>query len=143
MRALLQETGTAGLSFQDIPPEFREVVERGWSSTPAGGRVLTDLLPENLPEFSDRLAEETTVNGRGMTDYDLSSATDERAPLLVRRCLAYVAACLHGAQKHFGDTAVKGYVSFSLRRHRQGTTDLPRHLLHPAGIQLLRPSRPR
>ncbi|MEU1486907.1 hypothetical protein [Streptomyces sp. NPDC005752] len=113
MRALLRETGTAGPSPQDIPPVFREVVERGWSVTPAGGRVLTDLLPENLPRYSDRLAEETTVNGRGMTDHDLPSATDERAPLLVRRCLAYVAACLHGAQEHFGDTAVKSYVSLS------------------------------
>lgn len=113
MRALLQETDTTGLSFQDIPPMFREVVERGWSLTPAGGRVLTDLLPENLPEYSDRLSEETTVNGRGMTDYDLPTATDERAPLLVRRCLAYVAACLHRAQEDFGDTAVKSYISFS------------------------------
>ncbi|MEU1486914.1 hypothetical protein [Streptomyces sp. NPDC005752] len=74
------------------------------------GGVLTDLLPEH----SDRLAEEITVNGRGMTDYDLPTATDERAPFLVRRSLAYVAACLHGAQEHFGDTAVKCYVSFSL-----------------------------
>ncbi|MFH9465881.1 hypothetical protein ACH4LT_01055 [Streptomyces clavifer] len=113
MRALLRETDTTGLSSQDIPPLFREVVERGWSMTPAGGRVLTDLLPETLPDSFDRLAEETTVNGRGMTDYDLPAATDERAPLLVRRCLAYVAACLRGAQEHFGDTAVKSYVSFS------------------------------
>ncbi|MBM7437762.1 hypothetical protein [Streptomyces sp. HB132] len=92
---------------------FREVVERGWSSTPAGGRVLTGLLPEYVPHCSDRLAEETTVNGRGMTDYDLPAAPDERAPLLVRRCLAYAAACLRGARDHFGDTAVKSYVSFS------------------------------
>ncbi|MER5275238.1 hypothetical protein ABT025_05715 [Streptomyces sp. NPDC002809] len=49
MRALLQETGTAGLSAQDIPPMFREVVERGRSLTPGDGRVLTDLLPEILP----------------------------------------------------------------------------------------------
>ncbi len=113
MRALLQETDTAGLGVRHIPPMFREVVERGWSLTPAGGRVLIDLLPENLPEYPDRLAEEITVNGRGMTDYDLPTATDERTPLLVRRCLAYVAACLHAAQEHFGDTAVKSYVSFS------------------------------
>ncbi|MEW1692476.1 hypothetical protein ACIQOF_36515 [Streptomyces sp. NPDC091265] len=92
---------------------FREVVERGWSLTPAGGRVLTDLLLENPPEYSDRLAEETTINGRGMTDYDLPTATDERAPVLVRRCLAYVAACLQRAQEDFGDTAVRAYVSLS------------------------------
>ncbi|MGW0671834.1 hypothetical protein [Streptomyces sp. NPDC002746] len=111
MRALLQETDTAGLGAQDIPPEFREVVERGWSLTPAGGRVLTDLLIKDAPQFSDRLAEETTVNGRGMTDYDLPTATDERAPVLVRRCLAYIAACLRRAQEDFGDTAVRAYVS--------------------------------
>lgn len=92
---------------------FREVVERGWSTTPAGGRVLTGLRPEVSATYSDRLGEETTVNGRGMTDYDLPAATDERAPVLVRRCLAYVAVCLRGAQEHFGDTAVKAYVSLS------------------------------
>ncbi|MGN5633834.1 hypothetical protein [Streptomyces sp. AC154] len=92
---------------------FREVVEGGWSLTSAGGRVLTGLLLDIPPRYSDRLAEETTVNGRGMTDYDLPAATDERAPLLVRRCLAYVTACLHRAQGHFGDTAVKSYISFS------------------------------
>lgn len=30
-----------------------------------------------------------------------------------RRCLAYVAACLHRAQEDFGDTAMKSYISFS------------------------------
>lgn len=81
--------------------------------TPAGGRVLTDLLPENLPEHADRLAEETTVNGRGMREYDLPAATDKRTSLVIRTCLAYVSACLHGTQEHFDDTAVKSYVSFS------------------------------
>lgn len=92
---------------------FREVVERGWSLAPAGSRVLTDLLLDNRPRYSDRLTEEGTINGRAMTDYDLPTATDERAPVLVRRCLAYVAACLQRAQEDFGDTAVRAYVSLS------------------------------
>lgn len=39
-----------------------------------------------------------------MTDYGLPAAVGERAPLLIRRRLAYVAACLNGAQDHVGDT---------------------------------------
>ncbi|MEU9533298.1 hypothetical protein [Streptomyces sp. NPDC048213] len=113
MRALLREADTSGLSVQDIPPAFREVVQRGWSLSPSGGRVLTDLLLDVPTQYADRLAEEITVNGRGMTDYDLPSAADERAPLLVRRCLAYVAACLGRARKDFGDSAVRAYVSLS------------------------------
>ncbi|MER5551986.1 hypothetical protein ABT001_09930 [Streptomyces sp. NPDC002793] len=52
-----------------------------------------------------------------MTDYDLPTATDERTPLLVRECLAYVRACLRKAQKEFGDTQVKAYVSLSFADH--------------------------
>ncbi|MFI7285123.1 hypothetical protein ACIBRY_00375 [Streptomyces anulatus] len=35
-------------------------------------------------------------------------------PLLVRRCPAYVCACLRKAQGEFGDTQVNAYVSLSL-----------------------------
>lgn len=34
------------------------------------------------------MAEETTVDGRGTAHYDLPAATDNRAPLLLRTCLA-------------------------------------------------------
>lgn len=113
MRELLRATGVFGLSHQDIPPLFREVAERGWSVTAAGGRVLTALRPETPGRYVDRLAEETTVNGRGMTDYDLPAAPHERTPLLVRRCLAYVCACLRTAREEFGDSRVRAYVSLS------------------------------
>ncbi|MCR8946292.1 MULTISPECIES: hypothetical protein [Streptomyces] len=113
MREILRTTEVTNLSDQDIPPMFREVVERGWSVTAAGGRVLTDLRPETSGTYVDRLAEETTINGRGMTDYDLPAAPGERTPLLVRRCLAYVCACLRKAQEEFRDTQVKAYVSLS------------------------------
>ncbi|WP_432150995.1 hypothetical protein [Streptomyces sp. bgisy029] len=113
MREILRTTDSTDLSDRDIPPMFLEVVERGWSLTAAGGRVLTDLCPEAPGTYAARLTEETTINGRGMTDYDLPAAPDERTPLLVRRCLAYVHACLRKAQKEFGDTRVKAYVSLS------------------------------
>ncbi len=70
---------------------FLEVVECGWSLTAAGGRALTDLCP----------------------DYDLPATPGERTPLLVRRCLAYVCACLRKAQEEFRDTQVKAYVPLS------------------------------
>ncbi|MGW6584775.1 hypothetical protein [Streptomyces sp. MCL20-2] len=113
MQALIRVTDLSGLSHQDIPPLFRDVAERGWSVTAAGGRVLTGLRPETPGRYVDRLAEETTVNGRGMTDYDLPTAPHGRTPLLVRRCLAYVSACLRKAQGEFGDSRVKAYVSLS------------------------------
>ncbi|WP_330239715.1 hypothetical protein [Streptomyces sp. NBC_00525] len=106
-------TDLSDLTDGDIPPFFREVVERGWSVTPSGGRVLADLCPETFSTYADRIAEETTINGRGMTDYDLPAAPHERTPLLVRRCLAYVWACLRKAHAHFGDTQVTAYVSLS------------------------------
>ncbi|WP_329157489.1 hypothetical protein OHA63_19030 [Streptomyces anulatus] len=113
MREILRTTDVTGLGDRDIPPKFLEVVERGWSLTAAGGRVLTGLRPETPGTYVDRLAEETTINGRGMTDYDLPAAPDERTPRLLRRCLAYVCACLRKAQEEFGDTQVKAYVSLS------------------------------
>ncbi|MEU3703153.1 hypothetical protein AB0E82_12760 [Streptomyces anulatus] len=113
MWKILRATDITGLSHRNIPLMFREVVECGWSVAAAGGRVLTDLIPEAPGAYGDRLAEETTVNGRGMTDYDLPAAPDERTPLLVRRCLAYVCACLRKAQEEFGDTQVKVCVSLS------------------------------
>ncbi|MFB8217689.1 hypothetical protein [Streptomyces anulatus] len=113
MREILRTADVTEASVRDIPPGFLEVVERGWSLTAAGGRVLTGLRPEASGTYVDRLSEETTVNGRGMTDYDLPAAPDERIPLLVRRCLAYVCACLRTAREEFGDTRVKAYVSLS------------------------------
>ncbi|MFF2861600.1 hypothetical protein ACFVSX_17090 [Streptomyces rubiginosohelvolus] len=113
MREILRTTEITNLSDHDIPAMFREVVERGWSVTAAGGRVLTDLRPATSGTYVDRLAEETTINGRGMIDYDLPATPGERTPLLVRRCLAYVYACLRKAQEEFRDTQVKAYVSLS------------------------------
>ncbi|CAO0830777.1 putative protein OS=Streptomyces microflavus OX=1919 GN=Smic_36590 PE=4 SV=1 [Streptomyces microflavus] len=120
MREILRATDFAGLSDQDIPPPFREVVGRGWAVTPAGGRVLAELRPEVTGTYLDRLAEETTVNGRGMTDYDLPAAPRERTPLLVRRCLAYACACLREAREEFGDGEVKAYVSLSFADTEEG-----------------------
>ncbi|WP_225801508.1 hypothetical protein [Streptomyces sp. NK15101] len=117
MRKLLADADLAGLSSSDIPPMFQEVVERGWSVTGSGARVLTDLRPDTAGSYFDRLTEETTLNGRGMTDYDLSAepaAADERANVLLRRCLAYAAGCLRAARDHFGDDEVRAYVSLSL-----------------------------
>ncbi|MGW5422690.1 hypothetical protein [Streptomyces sp. NPDC003943] len=116
MRMLLADALT-GLSSSDIPPMFQEVVEQGWSVTGSGARVLTGLRPDPAGSYFDRLAEETTVNGRGMTDYDLPAepaAASQRTKVLLRRCLVYAAACLRAARDHFGDDAVRGYVSLSL-----------------------------
>ncbi|CAM5672031.1 hypothetical protein SMICM304S_11919 [Streptomyces microflavus] len=82
--------------------------------------MLAELRPEVTGTYLDRLAEETTVNGRGMTDYDLPAAPRERTPLLVRRCLAYACACLREAREEFGDGEVKAYVSLSFADTEEG-----------------------
>ncbi|MFI8963403.1 hypothetical protein ACIGO8_14965 [Streptomyces sp. NPDC053493] len=137
MRDLLAEADLTGLSPADVPPGFRDVVAGGWSVTASGARVLTALHAGPGGAFFDRLAEETTVNGRGMTDHDLPAGADTgdgtgdgpgtgdggavgaavgaavRAHTLLRRCLAYAAGCLRAAEETFGDDAVRAYVVLS------------------------------
>ena len=55
MRELLRATGVSGLGHHDIPPLFRDVAERGWSVTAAGGRVLNGLRPETPGRYVDRV----------------------------------------------------------------------------------------
>ncbi|WP_046778589.1 hypothetical protein [Streptomyces yangpuensis] len=114
MTELLAQYPPTGLTDDDIPSLFREVKEEGWSYTPNGARVLTGLLPDFAASYSDVLREETSINGRGMTDYDLPVAESERTRPLLRRCLAYALACLDEAEKKFGDQEVRSYVVLSL-----------------------------
>ena len=51
-----------------------------------------------------------------ISDHDLPAepaTADERATVLLRRCLAYAAGCLRAARDAFGDDAVRAYVSLS------------------------------
>lgn len=71
MRDILRATDVTGLSDRDIPLPFHEVVERGWSVTAAGRRVLAALRAEvTARHLLGRLAERVPVNGRGMSDAD-------------------------------------------------------------------------
>ncbi|MER6018903.1 hypothetical protein [Streptomyces anulatus] len=65
---------------------------------------VTELSGRDIPPVFLEVVE------RG---WSLPAGPDERTPLLVRRCLAYVCACLRTAQEQFGDTRVKAYVSLS------------------------------
>ncbi|MER7106239.1 hypothetical protein [Streptomyces sp. NPDC000229] len=114
MSSLLEDFPLTDLRDEDIPPMFSEVKEEGWSYTPNGARVLTGLLPENHSPYFDVLQEETSINGRGMIDYDLPATGAERTEALLRRSLSYAFACLGKAGERFGDQEVKAYVSLSL-----------------------------
>ncbi|MFJ7775343.1 hypothetical protein [Streptomyces yangpuensis] len=114
MNRLLAEHPVAGLTDEDIPLMFREVKDEGWAYTPNGARVLSGLVSDVAPSYFDVLQEETSINGRGMTDYDLPEAAAERTGPLLRRCLAYALGCLDEAERKFGDGEVRSYVTLSL-----------------------------
>ncbi|MCX4716969.1 hypothetical protein [Streptomyces virginiae] len=114
MTRMLAEYPVSELTDRDIPPMFHEVAVEGWSYTPNGARVLTGLVPELAGSYVDVLQEETSINGRGMIDYDLPAAESDRTGPLLRRCLAYVFACLVEAERKFGDQEVRSYVILSL-----------------------------
>ncbi|MFF1782153.1 hypothetical protein ACIQK5_19175 [Streptomyces virginiae] len=114
MSRLLAELPAGELTVDDVPPMFREVAAEGWSYTPNGARVLSGLVPEFTGSYVDVLQEETSINGRGMTDHDLPAAEPERTGPLLRRCLAYAFACLVEAERRFGDRDVRAYLILSL-----------------------------
>jgi hypothetical protein len=114
MSRLLEEFPVSNLGDEDIPPIFLEVVNEGWSYTANGARVLTGLIPDVASSYFDLLQEETSINGRGMTDYDLPQTGSARTVTLLRRCFSYAFACLREAEKAFGDQGVRAYVSLSL-----------------------------
>ncbi len=114
MTRMLAEYPVAELADRDIPPMFHEVAAEGWSYTPNGARVLTGLVPELASSYFDVLQEETSINGRGMIDYDLPTAESERTGPLLRRCLSYAFTCLVEAERKFGDREVRSYVILSM-----------------------------
>lgn len=114
MAELLTKYPPVGLTDEDIPPMFREVKEEGWAYTPNGARVLAGLIPDFATSYFDVLQEETSINGRGMTDHDLPVTESERTGPLLRRCLAYAFACLGEAEKRFGDQEMRSYIVLSL-----------------------------
>ncbi|MGW1493810.1 hypothetical protein [Streptomyces sp. NPDC002402] len=114
MSELLQEFPVADLKDEDIPPMFLEVMRAGWSYTPNGARVLTDLIPDVTSPYFDVLQEETSINGRGMIDYDLPPTGPERTGTLLKRCLSYAFGALDEASKIFEDREVRAYVLLSL-----------------------------
>ncbi|MFD4557094.1 hypothetical protein ACFWP5_22720 [Streptomyces sp. NPDC058469] len=80
---------------EDVPDPFRAIVRAGWTSE-GDAQLLTALFSgysgTPLTEFDDVIHYEATVNGRGMTDYDLPESDPERDKTLLRRSLGY--ACI-------------------------------------------------
>jgi hypothetical protein len=114
MAAMMQRTDLTRLSEPDIPLPFRDVAGRGWTVGSDGAVLLTELTEGTVGSFFDVVQEETSVNGRGMTDYDLPESGQSREEQLLRRCLAYSFACLESAADQFGKNSVCAYVSLSM-----------------------------
>ncbi|MGW4676203.1 hypothetical protein [Streptomyces sp. NPDC004324] len=114
MAAMVQRTDLAGLTESDIPQPFRDVAGHGWTVTSGGAVLLTELAEGTVGSYFDVVQEETSVNGRAMTDYDLPASGKDREEPLLRRCLAYAFACLESAEGKFGEYSVSAYVSLSM-----------------------------
>lgn len=82
---------------EDVPDQFRVVVEAGWI-TDGDAHLLTALKSgysgASRTEFADAVHFEATANGRGMTDYDLPDSGPERLAALLRRSLGYACTVL-------------------------------------------------
>ncbi|MFI6472161.1 hypothetical protein ACIBL5_18160 [Streptomyces sp. NPDC050516] len=113
MAGLLARIDVSGLGADDVPAPFRDVVRRGWTTSPGGARLLAALVDTTHGTYVDAVQEEYSVNGRGMSDEGLPASGPERERALLRRCLAYARLALLGAHERFGDARVKGYVSLS------------------------------
>ncbi|MFJ5274054.1 hypothetical protein [Streptomyces sp. NPDC088358] len=113
MAAMMQRTDVTRLSGTDIPSPFRDVAGRGWTVGSEGAVLLTELAGGTVGSFFDVVQEETSVNGRGMTDHDLPDSGHDREEQLLRRCLAYSFGCLESAAGQFGERSVSAYVSLS------------------------------
>ncbi|MFE7167090.1 hypothetical protein [Streptomyces sp. NPDC057616] len=82
---------------QDVPEPFRAVVREGWILD--GGAQLLTVLHSGYSgggsqDFEDVVHYEATVNGRGMTDYDLPRSGTERLETLLRRSVGYACTAL-------------------------------------------------
>ncbi|MET9687486.1 hypothetical protein ABZY81_03285 [Streptomyces sp. NPDC006514] len=113
MARLLGRVDTDGITPDEAPPGFLRIVEGGWEVTPGGAHVLSALKSAPPGPFSDVVHEEYTVNGRGMTDYDLPAAGEERESRLLRRCLAYARVALLRADALGSAVEISAYVSLS------------------------------
>lgn len=114
MSAYLGAAGTRWCE-DDVPETFRKVVRAGWT-TDGDAYILTALASgchgTGHAGFQDVVHYEATVNGRGMTDYDLPAAGRARLDALLRRTLAYACAALR-AVPGGGRWPMLGYVSLS------------------------------
>lgn len=82
---------------EDVPDQFRAVTHAGW--TVDGDAQLLSALQSGYSgsgraQFEDAVHYEATVNGRGMTDYDLPASGPERLAALLRRSLGYACTAL-------------------------------------------------
>ncbi|WP_327735905.1 hypothetical protein OG749_21015 [Streptomyces nojiriensis] len=113
MARLLGRVDTGGITPDEAPAGFLRIAEGGWEVTPGGAHVLSALKSSPPGPFSDVVHEEYTVNGRGMTDYDLPACGEERESRLLRRCVAYARSALVRTDALRSTVEVSAYISLS------------------------------
>ncbi|MDX3534658.1 hypothetical protein PV721_09805 [Streptomyces sp. MB09-01] len=113
MARLLGRVDTEGITPDEVPPGFLRIAEGGWEVAPSGAHVLSALKSAPSGPFSDVVHEEYTVNGRGMTDYDLPASGKDRESRLLRRCVAFASSCLLRGDELRSTVEVSAYISMS------------------------------
>jgi hypothetical protein len=114
---LVGEDALSGVSPNDVPAEFRQTVDDGWTRDERGAWLLRDFAATyhgSAEAFVDLTAYEAAVNGRGVPDLDLTIGGKARAAVLARRGLAFARAALHRLNTDHPDhPPVVAYVSIS------------------------------
>lgn len=100
---------------EDAPEPFQAIARGGWTID-GDAHLLTALRSgysgAGRMDFQDVIHYEATVNGCGMTDYDLPDSGAERRETLLRRSLGYACAALRAVPEG-QKWPVLGYVSLS------------------------------
>lgn len=116
MARLLDRIDISGITESEIPGLFREVLDGGWTIDPTGAMLLRRLKESynGEPAFVDPVHKETTINGRGMIDYDLPIIAAEREEKLLRRCIAYACAAIRVARDVRQSPETLSYITMSV-----------------------------
>ena len=122
MSRLLGDVDVSHLSVSDVPEAFTAIVAQGWREHDGVWvlKALSEGCSGDASLFTDAVHAETTVNGRGMIDYDLPVGRVDRRVPLMQRSLAYACAAIRSVGELPESPAIMAYVTVSERADESG-----------------------